>query len=618
MPEERFIQVPQDRETAVTAHQEKYFGYRYAYSRSADSRANQDKGQDYLTIRENGQRLAFVLCDGVSQSFYGDLAARLLGEALLYWLWTRPSTKATAWKSELEAFLDSLVEPAGKQVEAFPIPADIPPMLRQVLEQKRSLGSESTFTAGLVDIPSGQVFLAWMGDSRLRLWDKDGEITERLGDSFHTGERWSTRRGRIGELHTFTMPCKALYYLMAYSDGLARLDKIMKRHFRDASINALIEDALLRPESDDISFVEVWLADRRPLERPALAPPPDVRVDIQEGRGRVHWRPVAGVAWYEVQLNDGQSFQVYSPGRSFDLPKEALTSGVESVRVRAWDEEPGAWSGRVALPKELLPQPVPVRPAPAPPPPVPPVLQPRPFPSPPPPAPKQSPWRLAWMGALGLVALCGGVMLVFLFPSFRQRLAAPGVTPSAPPVVESPAMPLPMDTFPPTQTPTETLIPTETPTPTETATGTPTPTETPLSQQFCLRARSTPFVVESPSPQASVSFSWPAGSICLLFDGWSEGSPNDYGSYWLRIAPNQPGYEALAGKWALADRWEAPQASTQLSIPFIPLTTPTPTPSSTATPTPTPSPTPSATATLTSTATPTSTPSASPSPTSTP
>src|ERR1041385_7373312 len=84
------LQVAQDRETPVRAERYAAFSWRYAYARSADTRKVGDPGQDYLTFRYEEGVFAFALCDGVSQSFFGDLAARILGDALLTWLWQRP------------------------------------------------------------------------------------------------------------------------------------------------------------------------------------------------------------------------------------------------------------------------------------------------------------------------------------------------------------------------------------------------------------------------------------------------------------------------------------------------------------------------------------------------
>lgn len=513
------VRIDQAAETPVKARQRARFGYRYAYARSADSRASGDPGQDYLTLREDGVRLAFALCDGVSQSFYGDLAARLLGDALVDWLWEGHFTDSGAFREGLAAFLDGLVETASAQVAAHPLPEGLPEMLRQVLEEKRALGSETTFVAGLLDTDAGVLHLAWMGDSRIRLWGPEGEFTAQLGDTFHTQERWSTRRGRIGELHVFSCPLQDLRYLVAYTDGLARLDKVMRRHFRDASIQAVIDDALLRPESDDIAFLEVWLGDRRPSERPSLAPPPEVRVEPQGKRARVWWQPVAGAAYYEVRLDDGQSFQVYSPRHALELPPEALRPGVRTLRVRAWDEEPGPWSPEAALPDEVLPRPALVE-TPSPvlqetvPPPSPlaspsevmptflPSPAPAPAPSPPtagpvPKAPSPAPPGLSlprpaarprpsWLapllvGITGTALGCSLALFLLLWPPSPLRgLLFPSPTPRA--------------TFTPTSTPTPTatFTPTPTSTPTPTATFTPTPTSTP-----------TPTATPTPTPEGT-------------------------------------------------------------------------------------------------------------------
>src|SRR5204863_8715190 len=81
------LQVAQDRETPVRVERYAAFSWRYAYARSSDTRRVSDPGQDYLTFCYDDSAFAFALCDGVSQSFFGDLAARFLGDALINWLW---------------------------------------------------------------------------------------------------------------------------------------------------------------------------------------------------------------------------------------------------------------------------------------------------------------------------------------------------------------------------------------------------------------------------------------------------------------------------------------------------------------------------------------------------
>ena len=620
MTDDTIVRVSQEQDTPVIAEQRRVYGYRYAYNRSADSQAHHDKGQDYLTFHENGKRLVFALCDGVSQSFYGDLAAYLLGDALVYWLWKRTPAKPETLQKDLEEFLDSLVEPASKQVETYPIPSDLAPMIYQVLEQKRAVGSESTFVAGLFDFAAGQLFLAWMGDSRLRLWGKDGEITGRLGDAFHTQERWSTRRGRIGDLHTLSMPLGELRYLIAYSDGLAKLDKVMARHFRDASIDSIIEDALLQPESDDTSFFEVWSGGQRPVEHPPLSASPDVKLDVEEGRARVRWRPVAGAAFYEVRLDDGQLFTVYSPGRSLEFPKDTLKVGARTLRLRAWDDEPGKWSAELPVPQELLqpaappPQVIPVsppRPHPAAPTPVPfpapiapPPVRPRPTPPPVPlPIPAQTPWFRYVFGGLTALLTCCLVVTLLLWPgSPLPAIFFPSPTPIPAPTKIPPTSIPPtrlVSTVVPITSTSETIPTTKIPLSAisfSTETPLSTPTQTPGILSFCVKVdvakiRTAP---GTGNPE-KVDNKFLLRGTCLNFDMYALDDAQQI--FWIRIAPNQPSFEDLEGGWVSSQLLNPPLGyeSWQALLTFVTLTpipSPTLTPGQTSSPSATPPTTP--------------------------
>ncbi len=252
--------VPQEQETLVTLVQRQAFRYRYAYARSADSRAAEDNGQDFLTIRENANRLAFALCDGVGQSFMGDLGARILGQAMVDWFWAIPSGNITAdnVQADVKALLHTLTTPASEQIQALVLPETLPDMVREVLEKKRSLGSESMFAAGVIDMPASQLTCAWMGDMRIRLWGKHQERTAELGNHFDTAERWSSRRGTVGDVHAFVTPLATIDRFVVYSDGLAQLDTGMSDSPDNASLDATIEQAGMMPASDDISFFELW------------------------------------------------------------------------------------------------------------------------------------------------------------------------------------------------------------------------------------------------------------------------------------------------------------------------------------------------------------------------
>jgi hypothetical protein len=262
------VQLPTDRETPLQAGRNGVFGWRCAYSRSADSRAVGDPGQDYLTFDSDEQAFVFALCDGVSQSFYGGLAARLLGDALMAWLVEHLPRIAdpAIIRQALGSYLEKLTAEATRQTQRHALPPDIPPMLRDVLETKRAIGSQSTFLCGRLELqtldhPEGRLVLAWMGDSRLRLWGPDGERDSIRGETFDTDQRWSTREGLVGgEPNVFATPMdsvgKSGLTVLAYSDGLAALDGCAALP-SDASVQELLALANESATSDDIAFLEV-------------------------------------------------------------------------------------------------------------------------------------------------------------------------------------------------------------------------------------------------------------------------------------------------------------------------------------------------------------------------
>ena len=263
--------IARDRESPVTVVRGQGWLCRYAYARAADLRAPGRTGQDYLVWRESAEALVFALCDGVSQSFFGDLGARFLGEALLEWL-----SEELAPTLDIEALRGALVEqlwawtgPATELVQSYPLAKCLPELVREVLEEKRALGSQSTFVSGRFDLPSrefpqGRVVLAWMGDSRLRLWGPEGERTAELGGGPETAQRWSSLTGPVGgEPHLFvtslagagSVPSR----VMVYSDGLAVLDELTQPP-SDEALQALIDRSEMAPTSDDIAFWELQLS----------------------------------------------------------------------------------------------------------------------------------------------------------------------------------------------------------------------------------------------------------------------------------------------------------------------------------------------------------------------
>ncbi len=532
MAEENRFRVNPKAETPPQKRSGPGYSYRYAYARSADSRAADETGQDYLTFSEGPTWFAFALCDGVSQSFFGEVAARILGDSILRWLEGVPAaTDASRLGELLLDYLQRLTEGATRWVQQYPMPEGISPMLREVLEQKRGLGSEATFVCGRLDLPGatlpqGQLLLAWLGDSRLRFWGPRGERSAELGDTFQTEQRWSTSRGPVnGRPHFLAVPLVGsdgqplVVRLLAYSDGLSLLDD-QQEPLTDVDLQDVVATAGESPTSDDISFLEVWLGpvpDR--IRAQPLPPVQGFEARPDGSRLQVRWHSLPGAHSYQIEVwgRDGtRSYQTTRTGWT----SEPLPSGTHQARVRGLDaaKAPGLWSKpgtvRIELPEtvRIPPEAVPPRPEPT-------VVR---QPSGPPPSVRKS--RLPAWGVLVLVIL-GGVCLLAAALSGRipilggresptatatwTVLAEPAAdTATAPPpeATSSPATPTATATLTvtPTLTPTLTITPTVTVTPTPSLTPTPTATEpgsalpTPPATQTDLPS---PLFTSSPAPE---------------------------------------------------------------------------------------------------------------------
>ena len=378
--------IPQEEETQLQAVQTASFTWRYAYSRAAESRAVGARGQDRLVLRCSDAAFVFALCDGVGQSFYGDLGARFLAEALVEWLWKAlpVSVDCHTLGSDLSVQLRVLTDRATAEVVGQPLPQDSPRMVVEVLERKRAAGSETTFACGRVDRPSpafpdGRLVLTWMGDSRLRIWGPTGERTAELGDTFHTSERWSTLRGPLeSDPHVFVTTLMrqgipVLTSVMAYSDGLASLDRSASSPSAEA-LQSLIDLALDSATSDDISFLEIisFRMDSLPVppqgpewhhevisaptasatarseapRQPQLPAPASLEVKRSGSRLHASWQPVKGARSYQLEVTRNAVWTWVVPeiiGTSWDSSR--LEKGKYRLRVRALqDGHSGTWS----------------------------------------------------------------------------------------------------------------------------------------------------------------------------------------------------------------------------------------------------------------------------------
>lgn len=252
------IRLEQGVETPLTTLGTPFGTALYLYARSNDSVAAGTVGQDYLAFCYDDHNLTFAVCDGVGQSFMGDLAARVLGDGLNEWLWSldEPPEDAESFSEQVTDALNRLTEAGREAVASFRLPDHLPPILVQALDQQRQYGSESMFVAGRLALNGERPWLAlcWLGDSPVAAIDFDGELVD-LGPRGHTSERWNATSGVKGQIHTWVGSAEHVARVAGYTDGLA-----LGRVPTDADLAHMMQSWVGDPPSDDASIFDVRLA----------------------------------------------------------------------------------------------------------------------------------------------------------------------------------------------------------------------------------------------------------------------------------------------------------------------------------------------------------------------
>lgn len=268
MPDPTTVSLPQDTDTPPRQENTPLASLLLASRRSAEAIEDGLSNEDYVSYRYDNQRLALAVCDGVGQSFFGELAARFLGEKLIDWLWALPDDAGENADKQAERLFNNLhawTEPATVLVKAHPLPKDKAHSLRRkALERKRDAGSACVFACARFDTSGGQISCLsfWLGNTQLRFWDARGQELLLATENVHE-EQWSTARGPLNSdvVHHLALPSLAdegIRRVTVHTDGVhaladavggltkTRLDKIMRE---------LAED----PASDDVSLLDVKL-----------------------------------------------------------------------------------------------------------------------------------------------------------------------------------------------------------------------------------------------------------------------------------------------------------------------------------------------------------------------
>lgn len=241
---------------------------RHVYARSRETQEHQDMGQDYMTYKAVGNKLMFCVCDGVSLSYYGNLAAKFLGDSLLRFMANSDCFDQLDMgytQQRLHQYLQLLTLQASALICNHQVPPHITGIMREVLEEKRVAGSESTFACGKIilspDRTRVQIVVAWLGDTSVRIWHNGEQHAKRLAGDYSMWNRWSTLRGVLGQPSCQYAASTADQHdvvnrIQIYTDGLHAYES-WNRVPDDRELRELVDQAYLRPDSDDVAYLDI-------------------------------------------------------------------------------------------------------------------------------------------------------------------------------------------------------------------------------------------------------------------------------------------------------------------------------------------------------------------------
>ena len=318
-----------------------YF-FRLGLDRSRDTQKSNQSGQDCISVQWTATRLSATLCDGVSQSFFGELAAAELSNKLSQFLLALPNENDPNFIHDtIRAFLNNLSSTFSRTVEEHSLEDVEPAFLRAVLEKKRYLGSEAVFTSVLLDKTTSLMLLVWAGDCRLRLWLRGEEVTRELlsTETFLTQERWSSSRGVIGNLHLALFPFSSFDTIVSYSDGLALLDE-KTNIFQESNValEHYVSQTKSLASSDDVSFLQISTLPTEMIHQGLIAQLPELRVVEQATSDRVQfqWQNFPRVQSWEVVANSETGFVKLTTSKNVvKVPKSEIPSDGAWLAYRA-------------------------------------------------------------------------------------------------------------------------------------------------------------------------------------------------------------------------------------------------------------------------------------------
>lgn len=219
------------------------------YRRYLDFDKENATGQDAAGVRFNNSYLVAVVADGVSQSFFGDLAATHVSQWLLEELWR--TREHPPEPSDLEKGLGEQEKILASVVETYPLDDVDRPLLRSALEAMRKSGSQAVFSALIWDLINQRGSLYQVGDVLGLVYFRDRDPISLKGSK----GRWSS--AQKSNLRLSQTPIVDPLGLLLSSDGLGKNWGADARNGLNEVAFSEMADSMAA--YDDVSFVSAFV-----------------------------------------------------------------------------------------------------------------------------------------------------------------------------------------------------------------------------------------------------------------------------------------------------------------------------------------------------------------------
>lgn len=224
----------------------------WGYRKSLDCHES-DYGQDAIEFRMDHRHVVAVVADGVSQSFFGDLAARYVGHELCKSLWNYRSAPLAG--ADLQQRLEKARAGIESEIARFELPLDLSKAERESLERKRSqVGSHAVFVAVVVDLAQRTARFYRVGDAAMAFVQEGDTRTQQLVSDDKA--RWTSLAGLTGPLLVCDVP--GVRRVMLFSDGWRDDSRAPGARLRDSDWFAAESEAAQQLSSgDDVAVLEI-------------------------------------------------------------------------------------------------------------------------------------------------------------------------------------------------------------------------------------------------------------------------------------------------------------------------------------------------------------------------